>query len=38
MDEALQRMHLVLLIEDQCAEKYGDLLGNDEVIQNQDSP
>jgi len=37
MDEALQRMHLVLLIEDQSAEKYGDLLKNDEVIRGQDS-
>lgn len=37
VDEALQRMHLVLLIEDQSAEKYGDLLKSDEVIRGQDS-
>lgn len=37
VDEALQRVHLVLLIEDQSAEKYGDLLKSDAVIRGPDS-
>jgi tetratricopeptide (TPR) repeat protein len=37
VDEALQRMHLVVLIEEQSAEKYGDLLQSDEGIRDQDA-